>query len=130
VELELVLNVDYGGFSFNTEMALWLSENRGWDVIKEKEHDYKLKYPINTLVEMHGDYFFSPHSDKIELRSNKDLIDCVRELKKLHENDSFPDSHGQIHSLVIKKVTVHIQIKDYHDGKEKIKCWTEEVMES
>jgi hypothetical protein len=129
VELELVLNVDFGGFSFDTEMALWLSENREWIVIKESKYDYKLKdkYSINTLVEMSGNYFYSPHGDKIELRSNRDLIDCVRALQKLHENDSFPDSHyGHIHNFAIKKVTVHVEIENYYDGKERIKCWTSE----
>ena len=44
IQMELVLNVDYGGFSFNTEMALWLSENRGWTVLSEKKYNHKEKY--------------------------------------------------------------------------------------
>jgi hypothetical protein len=122
IEMELVINVDFGGFSFDTEMALWLSEHRGWTVLPEKKYNYKEKYPINTLVEMSGDYFYSPN-DGIELRSNKDLIDCVRALQILHENDDYPEAYyGHIHNLSIKKVAVHIEIENYYDGKERIKC--------
>lgn len=126
IQMELVLNIDYGGFSFNTEMALWLSENRGWTVLSEKKYNHKEKYPITTLIEMTGDYFFHPN-DSIDLRSNRDLIDCVRALQTLHENDTFPESrYGHIHNLSVKNISFHIEIEDYHDGKERIKCWTNE----
>lgn len=122
-ETEVVINVSFGGFSFDTEMALWLSENRGWNVIPEKKYNYKEKYPITTLIEMSGDHFFHPNDD-FNLRSNKDLIDCVRELQTLHENDSYPESrYGHIHALSIKKLSVHVEIENYYDGKERVKCW-------
>lgn len=128
-ETELVLNVDFGGFSFDTEMALWLMENRNWKIISQDDYNYKIKdYPINVLIEHSGDYYFSPHSGKIELRSNQDLIDCVRALQKLHENDSFRDKYyGHIFDLAIKKVRLHLSIEDYYDGKEKISSYLEEV---
>lgn len=125
-EIELVLNVDYGGFRFDTEMALWLSENRGWQIIKNKDYDYKSQYPLTTLIDLGGDYFCSP-KDNIQIRSHKDLIDCVRYLQKLHETDEYPESiYGHIHDLEIKKISVEIEIEDYHDGKEKVVCHVKE----
>ena len=127
-EIELVINTDFGGFRFNTEMALWLIENRQWKVLKDKEYDYsqKDKYSINTLVEGIGsDYYYHPGDDKLELRSNKDLIDCVRELKKKHENDEYPEKYyGHIHSLSIVKVAVELSIENYYDGKERVNCYS------
>jgi hypothetical protein len=121
-EVELVINVNFGGFSFDTEMALWLSENCGWTIIPEKNYNYKEKYSITTLIDMKGNLFISPN-DGVELRSNKDLINCVRAVHALHENDDFPDSHyGHIHNLAIRKVDVHLEIIDHHDGIEKINC--------
>lgn len=126
-DLELVLNTQFGGFHFDTEMALWLIENRNWVVLSEKEYDYKKEYPINTLTEVMGDYYYSPHKDTIELRSNKDLIDCVRFLKEKHKDDVYPEKYyGHIHSLSVKRVKVRVEIEDYHDGKEKINCWIDE----
>ena len=128
----MVLNTDYGGFSINTEMALWLSENREWNVISEKEYNYKKKdeYPITTIVDMRGDYFYSPCGDTIEFRSNKDLIDCVRAVKLAHENDSFPESrYGHINKLNIIKVGTLLEIEDYHDGKERVICHVAQTSE-
>ena len=122
IEIELVLNVDFGGFSFDTEMALWLTENCGWTIISYDQYNYKDKYPITTLIDLRGDMFCSPN-DGVELRSNKDLIQCVRALQILHKNDKYPDSRiGHIHDLSIKTVKIHIEIENYYDGKERVKC--------
>jgi hypothetical protein len=52
-ELEVVLHRKYGGFHIDTEMALWLIENRGWTVVKESAYDYnqKAEWPLTYLVE-------------------------------------------------------------------------------
>lgn len=122
VEIELVLNVDFGGFSFDTEMALWLEENCGWTIIAYSEYNYKDKYPITTLIDLKGNTFSSPN-DGVELRSNKDLIQCVRALQVLHENDEYPEKYyGHIHNLKIETVNIHIEIENYYDGKERINC--------
>ena len=58
----------------------------------------------------------------VDFRSHKDLVDCVRHFKKVHEYDSYPDNHyGLIHSLEIQKVKVMLAVDDYFDGKERIR---------
>ncbi len=126
-ELEVVIHDNYGGFSVDDEMALWLIENRGWTLLAENQYDYKKEseLPLTTLVDFHFSNY-SPHQHKIEFRSHLDLLDCVRAIKKLHEDDDYPDSiYGHIHSLSIKKIKVHVGVEDYHDGKERISCWME-----
>ena len=39
-ELEVVLHTDFGGFSFNEEMATWLQENRNWTILNDEDYDY------------------------------------------------------------------------------------------
>jgi hypothetical protein len=121
-ELEAVINVEYGGFSLSDEMALWLVENKKWKLLSNKEYDYKLKYPIETLLDLFKDMHIHPHmNDEIEFRSNKDLIECVRHFKALHKNDEYPESYyGKIHTLRIEKIKINVEIDDYYDGKERI----------
>ncbi len=117
-EIEVVINDDYGGFSFDTEMALWLMENKGWVIEKSYE---KKDYPLNCLIESGLDYFYTPHRESIALRTHPDLIECVKTLKKFHENDSYQQKReGHIHSLAIKKVSINLEIDEYHDGKERV----------
>lgn len=125
-ELELVINVKFGGFSFNTEMSSWLKDNHNWTILSHEEYDYKLKdeYPLTTLIKHIGDYFYSPHSEKIALRSHPDLIECIRTLQKIHENDSFREKHySHIFSLEVRKVKINLEIEDYYDGKERINSY-------
>jgi len=128
VEVEAVLNARYGGFSINTEMALWLMEKRGWLITND--YDYQKKdYPINMLFEQKvglKDYYYSPNHDNVEFRSHKDLIDCIKELQEKHKDDPYPESYyGHIQGLKIVTVKVHLEVEDCHDGKEKINCSVE-----
>ncbi len=130
-EIEVVLNTNYGGFSFDIEMALWLSENRGWKIIPEKEYSYKKdqEYPITTLIDTPwaGDFLHAPHADNIKLRTNKDLIDCVRAIQKLHTNDDWTTRYySHINNFTIKKVKINLEVENYLDGKEKLNCWISE----
>lgn len=127
IELEVVLNCKYGGFSIDSEMALWLMENRNWTVVKDSVYDYKSKneFPTTCLVEGIGDWFHhAKYSfNSIEFRSNRDLIDCVKAIKDIHKNDKYPDSYyAHIHSLEVVKVGVLAEIEDYDDGHERITC--------
>lgn len=121
-ELEAVINIDFGGFSLSDEMALWLLENKSWTILDNKEYDYKKKYPVETLLDLGGDMNIHPDlNSDIKFRSNKDLIECVRYFKKVHEDDKYPESYyGKIHSLSIKSLKFSVEIEDYYDGKEKI----------
>lgn len=118
-EIELVLHTSFGGFHFDTEMALWLSENRGWNIIRYADFDYKERgnYPVNTLLDMNS--CFLPPNDNVGLRSNKDLIDCVRALQA--------GNNRYVHRLTIMKVVIHVEIEDYHDGRERVNCWAEQL---
>ena len=122
LELNVVLNEDYGGFHLTKEMAEWMKKEYSQNNKKKKKYDYKQKYPINTLLDMGGNMFINPsNNDSIEFRSNQDLIKCVLHFKKVHENDDYMESrYGQIHSLNIKNVQIELGIKDYNDGKEKV----------
>lgn len=126
--LEIVLNVEYGGFSFDTEMALYLQE-LGWAVIKAKDYDYKAKYPVNTLIDCGNDYFTHPDLTSIELRTHPDLIKCVKDLQKLHENDEYLESHyGHIpHNFKVQSLQLEIEIQNYDDGIERVKSYLREV---
>jgi hypothetical protein len=50
------------------------------------------------------------------------LIECIRELQKLHENDSYSIKRYNVraYNFEIINVQVHIEVEDYHDGKERI----------
>lgn len=124
-ELELVIHVSYGGFHLDTEMALWLLE-RGWNIVTQKEYEqnYPKKYPINTLHDLYG--MFCPMDDTIEFRSHPDLIECVRALQKLHEDDDWPERRQvYVHRLQVVKVKINVEIEDYNDGYERVSCWPE-----
>ena len=115
--IEVVLNNSFGGFSLNEEMATWLVRNKGWVVLNDKEYDYREKYSIETLLHMFGSYVAPyPNNNSFEFRSNKDLIECVRFFKKLHEN-KFKE---RVNSLKIEKLDTQFSIEDYHDGYEKV----------
>lgn len=120
--VEVVIHTEFGGFSLDTEMALWLIENRGWTVTKNWEERENFQ-----LIESFGDHFSSV-DDSVNFRMNKDLIDCVRALKEIHKDDTYPESYyGHIHKLEIVKMAVHLSIENYHDGKERASCYTEEL---
>jgi len=104
--VEVVIHTDYGGFSINTEMALWLMENRGWTVAPKNADPAG-----HQLGESIGDYFFSTEKDEVKLRTNKDLIDCVRAIKEIHKDDVYPERYyGYIHKLkcvlILKNITM------------------------
>lgn len=127
-ELEVVLHRKYGGFHIDTEMALWLMENRGWTVVKESQYDYKQKaeWPLTYLVESGSDWHYHPTSESLAFRSQKDLIDCVRALQLLHENDSYMErTYGHIFGLDVVKIKVFASIEDYNDGHERVNCWSD-----
>ncbi len=116
--MQLVLNKEYGGFHFNKEMTEWLKQNRNWTVLGYQDKNKK-EYPVTTLIGERD--YFSGVNNSIELRSHKDLIDCVKELKKLHENDKYPERYyGHIHGLKIVTIEMNPVIQDYHDGKERV----------
>jgi hypothetical protein len=128
-EIEIVLHRKYGGFSIDTEMALWLWEHRGWSIVKESKYDYhkKAEWPLNYLVESSfSDWYYHPRSESIEFRSQKDLIDCVRAVKAAHKDDKYPESYyGHIQGLAVVKVKVFASVEDYDDGHERVNVWTD-----
>ncbi len=120
---QIVIHVGYGGFHVNQEMADWLEKNRAWILIDNKDYDHKAVYPLHTLVKLGSDHYFNPDKNELEFRCDQDLIDCVREIKKCHEDDKFPDSrYHLIHKLRIVNLDVKIEIENYNDGYEKVVC--------
>lgn len=119
MKMQVVLHRNYGGFGLTPEMANWLVDNKGWQLI---DYNYKEKYPLETInIENYGSDYYCPNQDKIEFRSHPDLIECVKHFKKVHENDKYPDSYyGLIHSLKIVEVKVSLEIEQYNDGYERV----------
>jgi hypothetical protein len=123
--VEVVIHTDYGGFHINTEMALWLMENRNWKIASKDMWD---KTEGFQLIESLGDYFYPTREFENAIRTNKDFIDCVRAIKKLHEDDEYPESYyGYIHKLSIVNLKVNLDIENYHDGKERVSCSVSET---
>lgn len=129
LEIEAVLNTSFGGFSLNEEMAQWLVENKKWTILNPNDYSYKETYPVNYLLKTGNDNYYSPtFNESLELRSHPDLIECVKSLQTLHENDSFQEKYyGKIFSLKVKKVKINIEIEDYHDGKERLTHYLSEI---
>jgi len=120
-ELEIVVHTTYGGFHFSAEMALWLMENYGWKVSKN-EKDYMNKE--FDLIETCGDYLYATKKyDDTEIRLNENLIECVKELQKIHKKDSFNEKRQNfIWNLEIKKISIDLSIIDTYDGIEEVRC--------
>jgi hypothetical protein len=109
-ETEIVVHRAYGGFHFDTEMALWLLGNRNWKTTKETK-----KTEGFDLVEVSYDYFL-PVKDNNEIRVNQDVIDCVKALQALH-----PDRNDlQVYKLKVLKVEFFVGVKDCYDGYEEV----------
>ena len=126
-EFEIVVNGAYGGFGLDTEMALWLMEHKHWRVTEDDNKFETDKYDLVGL----GEYFWPTKKyDDTEFRMNPDLLECVKTLKKKYEKLSYYErnkSGAKVLDLAISKVQVHIQVKDVHDGKEEVECWTTTV---
>ncbi len=120
--VELVVNSAFGGFSFDTEMALWLIENKGWTSSKENSEKY-------DLVECGSDWYYPSikYTDAVSIRFHPDLIACVRGLQKTLTN--VPRSERYKHhvlDMTIVTVDINIGVIDYHDGKERVECYAAE----
>lgn len=124
--IEIVINVTFGGFSIDTEMALWLIEHRGWVSKKEDAYDYTAKdqWPLTHLIESGSSWIYSPHSDSMAFRMHKDIIDCVQALQEQYKDDGYQERRTRhVHHLKVIKAALHIDVEDYHDGKERVHCW-------
>lgn len=113
--IEVVLNNAFGGFALNKEMADWLVSNKGWSIIKHKDYDHEMKYPINTLMELYGEYVAPSKCNCFEFRTNKELIECIRFFKAKHVN-SFRE---RVNDFKIEKIEIRFDIENYHDGYER-----------
>lgn len=124
MKITLVLNVDYGGFSCDKEMAEWLRDNRGWSLLN-KDHEFDGRCSDGTikktLSRIMSNMYYHPDQHSIEFRSNQDLIDCVRELREKRANGTFNKWHySHIKNLQVVEADVRFSIDNYHDGKEKL----------
>lgn len=119
-EVEIVLHKDYGGFRIDGEMAQWLFENAGWVLSDE----YSTNMPPKHLYKYSDDYYCGQDVSSVSFRTQPELINCVRVLLEKHKATKNNYSNKPyIHNLVIEKVQIHLDIEEYHDGKEKISCW-------
>ena len=115
-EFEIVVNVEFDGFRLDTEMAMWLVENKGWTITQDweptKEYD---------LIDCKGNYFQPTNKyKKIEFRMNPDLIECVKELQKKYKSMNFLER--QKYGVC----DLNVEVQDVHDGKEEVVVTSDE----
>lgn len=68
---------------------------------------------------MLNDYFFKNSNNDISIRTNPDLIECVKALQEKHKGISFSyKKKPKIRELEVVKV--EIEVEDFHDGIEKV----------
>jgi hypothetical protein len=124
-EVELVLNVEFGGFSLDYEMAAWLRDNRGWTICSESDPPVKGKSAVGGTF---GGVYW-PFVDKepvyssAHARVDPDLVACVKALQQLHADEK--DDHAKkrrrkVWSLRVFRVTTAVTVRDLHDGKETV----------
>lgn len=108
--IEVVLNVEYGGFHLDDEMVDYLCNNcyfmrghfdsvsKNWWVLKPYEK-----------------------TDSFDFRSSVGLVNCVRELQNKYDNCEYNCRDHKVHDLKIVEVDPpEYHIVDYYDGKERV----------
>lgn len=114
--IEIVINTSYGGFHIDHEMAQWLKNNKGWTIGNKETDD--LPPPSG------GDHYGSLKHDfySTEFRTNKDLIECVKALKKEHPYDpykTFNKTH-YVQCLKVAECSIKLEVYNKHDGIEDV----------
>lgn len=119
-EIEIVVNVEYGGFSLDKEICEWLRDNKGW-----KESNNVIQKG-NNVIQIVGNYCYVA-GNNTEIRINPDLIECIKTLKEKHEeeceNTSFLDPYNASHKVLdfsIQKIKVMADVEDVDDGIEEV----------
>lgn len=121
--IQIVLNVEFGGFSLDDEMVLWLAEHKGWTYAEGYD-----KNEFVDLVGMHGHWVASAKYKNDELRTHPDLIECVKTLQAKYEDLPFSEKHyHHIYNFAIEEIEVHVDVVEYHDGKERIEVRYKEI---
>lgn len=122
--LEVVIHTQYGGFHIDTEMALWLMENKGWKIGRHED-------PSVDLVECDiADYYYPQNPIKtndIGFRSHPDLVECVKTLQQLHKNDDWTErKRTYVNNLSVVDIFAKIEIYHVFDGIETVRmqCFT------
>lgn len=131
---EIIKNACFGGFSLSDAAYQWLIDNKGWKVIvydSELEEQHKRKTGLYNLHQNEegknyifswnlkkeysilGKYSYCGSTSTVDFRSNPDVIEVVKTLKK--------KSWGSCAELEIVKVPVGIEVEiDEYDGLESI----------
>jgi hypothetical protein len=120
---EVIVNVEYGGFSIDRELLDWMV-SKGCKVFNDekKYEDYHKNHPSKDLcfISFSKDSW-APYSDgkyidrdDLFLRTHKDLIKGVKALKKKHGDSD----RRKVLDLKVVKVQINLEVVDYNDGKE------------
>jgi hypothetical protein len=120
-KFEVVLNVEYGGFYFDEEMANWLKEHRNWTTDDDG-------FVAPSLVKLSGGYYYPvDRLDVAALRCNPDLLDCVKTLQKKYHDKGLSrfemkrlQPRPKVADLEIKEIEIKFEVEDFNDGKEKV----------
>jgi hypothetical protein len=123
--MKVVINQCHGGFGLSKEAFEWLMKNKGWTLTEYSEDGRGYKDPEAKIVKhpsFRGDgtfeyYMVNDRSDN-ETRTNPDIIEVVKKLKK--------KANGMCASLGIVEIPDNLdgnwEIGEY-DGSE----WVQEV---
>jgi hypothetical protein len=122
---EIVINVEFGGFSVSREMAEWLRDEKGWTTTEDENEIDKDNFDF-----VMSKHWFHPNKydrDSVEFRSNPDLVECVKFFHKKYEDECFiGKGKPQVMCLRVIEATVHLDVEHVYDGKEGISCWSSE----
>lgn len=121
IEMEVVINRAYGGFSVCAEIVQLLIENRGWKVTNDWE-EFSKSSDVTLLYDGGHNSFSHNYRLDMQLRTHKDFIDCVRTLKEQYKNDDRTQRQLRrgIHDLKIVKAYAELGVEDYNDGHERV----------
>ena len=117
---EVIINTCHGGFNISEKGAEWLIENKDWEVTEWEDGTTKddsadlvdvTKGPEGRKRIYRSKYSFVTERTDLELRTDPDLIECVKELGI--------DANGKHSELEIVEVPedIDIEINEY-DGWE------------
>ena len=113
--MKVIINTCFGGFELSNKAYEWLISKKGWRVV-DSDNGHPNHYDAEIVRYKSHDgktrYYFMNDNDK-EIRTNKDIIECVETLGK--------KSWGELSQLRIVEIPDDIEwYIDEYDGIESI----------
>lgn len=132
MQLKLVINNGYGGFTITKEIAEYLKTHKNWKIAKIEGYTLPTETPPNTIYHIHysgkpSQDYWCHKPDSIEFRSNPDLIEAITKTKQhleqqyQHNQIEWKDYYyNQLRKYKIINITTLLEIESYNDGHERV----------